>query len=115
MYFKVSQVEFSNLHMYYVLLSLKDVLNLANSADPDEMQHYAAFHLGLHCLPKDPFRDFRYTKYKVEGWCFISCLIYSMSIIILYIMMEDNLSHVFFIEYVLDFRNSCVNDTHVLV
>ena len=24
----------------------------ANSADPDEMQHYAAFHLGLHCLPK---------------------------------------------------------------
>ena len=22
---------------------------LANSADPDEMLHYAAFHLGLHC------------------------------------------------------------------
>ena len=21
-----------------------------NSADPDEMQHYTAFHLGLHCL-----------------------------------------------------------------
>ena len=29
-----------------------------NSADPDEMQHSAAFHLGLHCLPKYPFRDF---------------------------------------------------------
>ena len=29
---------------------------LANSADPDEMQHDAAFHLGLHCLPKYPFR-----------------------------------------------------------
>ena len=29
---------------------------LANSADPDEMLHYAAFHLGLHCLPKYPFR-----------------------------------------------------------
>ena len=23
---------------------------LANSVDPDEMQHNAAFHLGLHCL-----------------------------------------------------------------
>ena len=23
---------------------------LANSEDPDEMPHYAAFHLGLHCL-----------------------------------------------------------------
>ena len=23
---------------------------LANSADPDEMQHYAAFHQGLLCL-----------------------------------------------------------------
>ena len=43
-------------------LSLKDVLILANSADPDEMQHYAVFHLGLHCLPKYLFRDFQYTK-----------------------------------------------------
>ena len=25
---------------------------LANSADPDEMQHDAAFHLGLHSFPK---------------------------------------------------------------
>ena len=23
-----------------------------NSVDPDEMPHYAAFHLGLHCLSK---------------------------------------------------------------
>ena len=23
---------------------------LANSGDPDEIQHNAAFHLGLHCL-----------------------------------------------------------------
>ena len=23
---------------------------LANSEDPDKMQHYAAFYLGLHCL-----------------------------------------------------------------
>ena len=27
-------------------------LILANSADPDEMPPYAAFHLGFHCLPK---------------------------------------------------------------
>ena len=38
------------------------VLILANSADPDEMQHYAAFRLGPHCLPKYPFRGFQYTK-----------------------------------------------------
>ena len=28
------------------------------------MQHYAAFHLGLHCLPKYTFRGFQYTN----GW-----------------------------------------------
>ena len=47
---------------YGVFLSLKVVLILANSADIDEMQHYAAFHLVFHCLPKYPFRGFRYTK-----------------------------------------------------
>ena len=31
---------------------MKVVLILANSSDHDEMQCYAAFHLGLHCLPK---------------------------------------------------------------
>ena len=41
---------------YDAFLYLKLVLILANSADPDEMQHYAAFHLGLRCLPKYPFR-----------------------------------------------------------
>ena len=45
-------------------LSLNIVLVLTNSADPDEMQHSAAFHLGLHCLQKYPFRGFLYTK----GW-----------------------------------------------
>ena len=34
------------------LLSLKIDFVLANSADPDEMLHNAAFHLGLSCLPK---------------------------------------------------------------
>ena len=31
---------------------------LANNTGPDEMSHFAAFHLGLHCLPKYPFRGF---------------------------------------------------------
>ena len=30
----------------------EDRFSLANSADPDEMPPYVAFHLGLHCLPK---------------------------------------------------------------
>ena len=37
------------------------VLVLANSADPDEKQYNAAFHLGLHCLPMYPFRSLQYT------------------------------------------------------
>ena len=35
-----------------VFSSMRIALVLANSVDPDEMQHYAAFHLGLHRLPK---------------------------------------------------------------
>ena len=38
------------------------ILILANSADPDEN---AAFHQGLHCLPKYPFRGFQNTTYRV--------------------------------------------------
>ena len=37
---------------------------VANSADPDEMPPYAAFHLGLHCLPKYAFRGFQSSKDK---------------------------------------------------
>ena len=58
-YFKGSQVEFLN---HDVFLSLKVVFIMANNADPDEMQLHAAFHQGLHCLPKYPFRGFQYTK-----------------------------------------------------
>ena len=39
-----------------VFLSLKIGFIIANSADPDEMLHNAAFHLGLHCLTEYPFR-----------------------------------------------------------
>ena len=63
-FFKGLQVEFLNND---VLLSLKVVLILANRADPDEMQHYAAFHLGFHCLPKYQFRSFQYTKESIYG------------------------------------------------
>ena len=48
---------------------LKVVVNLANSADPDEMQHYAAFHLGHHCLPKYRFKGFQYTKDTTGRHC----------------------------------------------
>ena len=32
-----------------ILLS-EDLLTFTNRVDPDEMQHYAAFHLDLHCV-----------------------------------------------------------------
>ena len=65
-YFKGSLVVF--FLNYNVFLFLKVVLILANSAGPVEMWHYAAFHLGLHCLPKYPLRGFHYTKgrYMIE-------------------------------------------------
>ena len=47
---------------YDVFLSINVVLILANSYNPDEMPHYAAFHLGLHCLPKYLFRGFPSAK-----------------------------------------------------
>ena len=52
LYIEGSRLIFSNQNVF---LSLKIVFVLANSVDPDEMPHYAAFHLRLHCLPKYPF------------------------------------------------------------
>ena len=40
---------------YCILLS-EALFIFTNSVDLDEMQHYAAFHLGLHCLQKLLFR-----------------------------------------------------------
>ena len=34
-----------------------DSFVLVKSVDPDEMPHYAGFHLDLHCLPKNAFRS----------------------------------------------------------
>ena len=38
-----------------LFLPLNSLLVSANSEDPDEMLHNAAFHLGLHGLPKYSF------------------------------------------------------------
>ena len=56
MYIAGSQVIISPKIIVFICLKIDFVF--ANSADPDEMLHYAAFHLGLHCLPKYPFRGF---------------------------------------------------------
>ena len=45
-----------------VLLSLKIVFILANSADPNEMLLYVAFHLGLICLSKYLFTGIQNEK-----------------------------------------------------
>ena len=50
-----------NSQRYIVFLSLKIDFVLANSVD-DEMLHNVAFHLGLHCLSKYPFRSSWYTE-----------------------------------------------------
>ena len=33
-------------------IAWRTFFNFTNSADPDEMQHNAAFHQGIHCLQK---------------------------------------------------------------
>ena len=53
-------------------LYLKIIFALTNSADPDEMQHIVALHLGLHYLSKDSFRSqwFNINVYVYET-CFM--------------------------------------------
>ena len=46
----------------YIIFCLKIFFTFINSVDPDEMQHDAAFHLGLHCLQQYSFRGF--SEYK---------------------------------------------------
>ena len=43
-------------------MSMKIVFIIANTADPNEMRPYAAFHLDLHCLPKDMFTGVKNEK-----------------------------------------------------
>ena len=54
-----SEAKLRNIYFFKfqkIYISLKIGFVLANSADPDERLHYVAFHLGLHCLSKYPFR-----------------------------------------------------------
>ena len=51
-----------NFQKNIVFFCVKIFFTFTNSVDPDEMQHYAAFHLGLHCLQKYSFRGFLNTK-----------------------------------------------------
>ena len=37
---------------------MKIFFTITNSVDPDEILHYAALHLGLHCLQNYSFRGF---------------------------------------------------------
>ena len=46
----------------FILLSEDLFLPFTDSEDSDEMQHYAAFHLGLHCVQKYWFSSFPNTK-----------------------------------------------------
>ena len=41
-----------NLKKILIFFCLYIFFTFTNSVDPDEMQHYAAFHLGLHCSRK---------------------------------------------------------------
>ena len=59
-YIEGSQVIISKTNI--VFLSLIISLVLANRADPDEMPHYVAFHLGLQCFLKYLFRSFWFPK-----------------------------------------------------
>ena len=54
-----NRLEFQNEDVFQFL---KIIFILAHSSDPDEMLHSAAFHQGLHCLPKHPFTAFQYTN-----------------------------------------------------
>ena len=56
LYSEGSQANISN---FNIDTTLKIV---ANSADPDEMLHYAAFHLGQQCLPKYLFASVQNEK-----------------------------------------------------
>ena len=49
---------------------------LMYSVDPDEMQHYAAFHLGIHCLQEYLFRGFPNTNCNAFDYLttlYVSC------------------------------------------
>ena len=65
---------------YLVFLSLNVDFLLANTADPDQMLHYATFYLGLHCLPMYPLTGYRSLKAEAAAWeCEDCCTFYEFS------------------------------------
>ena len=81
-----------------IFLSLKVVFILANSADPDEMLHHAAVHLGLHCLPKYPFSTQVITKEIIWNNSQIKC---NNKILFYHDWYEKGIK---LIEHIYDFR-----------
>ena len=61
----------NNFNKKILYFCLKIFLTFTNRVDPDEMQRNAAFYLGLHCLRKNSFRGFPYTKttHKLPMYC----------------------------------------------
>ena len=79
-----------------------DILNSANSVDPGEIQHHAAFHLGLHCMPKYPFSGFQYTMFSqllqlnlvrrfshVGCGCFLALAMSHLILLLLPLLLRD--------------------------
>ena len=59
---------------FTVILSLKVDFVFANSADPDEMPHPVAFHLGLHCLQNYPLHLGVCSLQMVNNWIMQFCV-----------------------------------------
>ena len=57
-YLGVSGYIFKNI----IYFCWKIIFTLTNNEDPDKMQHFAAFNLGMHCLLKYQFRGLPKTK-----------------------------------------------------
>ena len=61
-FYKVVYFFLWRLFFFFVFFFFFFFCILANSADPDEMPPNAAFHLGLHCLPKYLFAGIQSKK-----------------------------------------------------
>ena len=63
-YIEGSKVIISKKNKLSLSLKIDFVLHVANSADPDEILHYAAVHMGISSLSKYPFWGFWSQKGK---------------------------------------------------
>ena len=58
-----------NFQKKYCILLSEDLFTFTNSVDLDEMQYYAAFHLGLQCLQKYSLRVSQIQRVKCPCLC----------------------------------------------